>query len=1284
MEPISSVPNQSAESTIYTAGGATISGNVVAGTFIGRDQYNYYFIGLAPLVHDPTRRFRNFLNEYLGTPSQPVPFGGRQAQLKELHRWLNDAAAPPYYLMTAEAGRGKSSLVCRWMEEVRHKRSEVEVIFIPISIRFETAAQDTVFAALAARLAKFYDDPLKPAALSGAQWQGVCESYLDHTPPAGKQLLIILDGLDEATGWQFGAGFFNTDPPLGLRVVVTARLRVGESTPQGWAATLGWHERLTKMVTLPPLTRTGIEEALTSMGDPLAGFADQVTSIEQLYRLTEGDPLLVRLYVQEFEKHKATVGTLDSAALQQMTPGLQGYFDQWWKGQKAQWRAQGNDPEKEEAHLRLLLDALAAALGPVTLDDLAQLHPELGSSRLIRTQLRSVERWVIGDGKTQGYSYSHPRLGYYFWEQLSDKEQAAWDERFCAWGATTLAALNAEQLDPKAVPVYLLRHYSEHLERSHAPVEAFYALISNGWRRAWEGLDISYGGFLNDVESSWKKAKQAYATNQSGRAVALVNQVHAALCRSSVTAIGSTMLSSLLTRLVADGLWTPTQALAIIKVITEGEGQFKMLAALVNHLPVAMLGEALDVARGIKGEFYRANALRVLALHLPEHERIKTLMEALDVASIISNKSDCADTLGALAQHLPETVRVKILSEALVITDAHNVPFVFPKLAPYLPVELIKKALEIVYSIKDEDRRSIALCGLSLHIPANLIKDALKIVYTIKSASARADALCALALSHSESQIERVQEALTTICTIEDEVKRKFALTRFAEKLPVELLEKVLIVLSTFKSEFQLTDVLKSLASRLPTKFVESALTIARLVMDEALRASTLVTLATYLPESQRSKILEEVLTTHVDIEQFFRASTLTKLSTCLPESQRSKVLGEALDAARAITQEFRRVQALGELVRYLPENQQNEIVEEVLNTACIITDNYSYANTLSELVTRLPESRQGRILEDAMNAVRKIPYDQDRASRLYKLALYLPENKRIEIFEEILDIARQTKDKSYCHNVFGKLALSLPTELMNNMLAILRTHGDTAACTRVLYSLIPRLPVELLEEALVTVRVIRDEPNCSIAHGMLALHLPDPQRQRILTEALISACKITDEEFRIDSLSLLMPYFSESQRITAVEEALSSIRRLEDKLDRQNALIALAPYLPIELQQRVLATEGAIKNKYHYLQVQLLEKMLDSNDEIWYASRYIGARRNISPHLATAALQHQQHYYRVFSDILPILALQPRPELINELAIFMPLILALAGDEARQAAEGIYHAIQEVCAWWP
>ncbi|NJS14880.1 MAG: hypothetical protein HC788_10060 [Sphingopyxis sp.] len=99
----------------------------------------------------------------------------------------------------------------------------------------------------------------------------------------------------------------------------------------------------------------------------------------------------------------------------------------------------------------------------------------------MRNLITLVRLWVIGDGKKQGYSFCHPRLGYYFWEEQGSDERAKWEQRFCNWGKQTLDALNTEQLDHKAASVYLLRHYANHLERSHAPAEAFYALVSNGW-----------------------------------------------------------------------------------------------------------------------------------------------------------------------------------------------------------------------------------------------------------------------------------------------------------------------------------------------------------------------------------------------------------------------------------------------------------------------------------------------------------------------------------------------------------------------------------------------------------------------------------------------------------------------------------------------------------------------------------------------------------------------------------------------------------------------------------
>ena len=107
-------------STIKTAGGAYIGANVSAQHFAGRDLTikNYFVAGLPRLVIDYSSRIQEFLLEYLGSNRKRVPFGGRGQQLAELHAWLDDPAAPPYYLMSAEAGRGKSELVCRWLTQL--------------------------------------------------------------------------------------------------------------------------------------------------------------------------------------------------------------------------------------------------------------------------------------------------------------------------------------------------------------------------------------------------------------------------------------------------------------------------------------------------------------------------------------------------------------------------------------------------------------------------------------------------------------------------------------------------------------------------------------------------------------------------------------------------------------------------------------------------------------------------------------------------------------------------------------------------------------------------------------------------------------------------------------------------------------------------------------------------------------------------------------------------------------------------------------------------------------
>src|SRR5579883_1592181 len=70
--------------------------------------------GLRDLPTDDVARVQHFLAEYLGDARHPVPFGGRERDFERLDTWLANRQAPPYLLLAAPAGRGKSALLLRW------------------------------------------------------------------------------------------------------------------------------------------------------------------------------------------------------------------------------------------------------------------------------------------------------------------------------------------------------------------------------------------------------------------------------------------------------------------------------------------------------------------------------------------------------------------------------------------------------------------------------------------------------------------------------------------------------------------------------------------------------------------------------------------------------------------------------------------------------------------------------------------------------------------------------------------------------------------------------------------------------------------------------------------------------------------------------------------------------------------------------------------------------------------------------------------------------------------
>ena len=425
--------------------------------------------GINLLPYDYNQRIQNFLTEYLGTDSHPVPFGGRDDALHMLDGWL--AETTPYLLLAAPAGRGKSALLVRWLDSLK-AREDLSLVFVPISIRFGTNMERVFYAALAARLAFLHGDdvPASPET-STAVYRGLVSDYLSRPLANGRTLLVVLDGLDEAADWQAGADFMPSELPVGVRAVVSARFLAGDADSAQWLRRLNWeHNGLAAAPSLTPLDRAGVADVLRKMGCPLDELSRKVDIVAELHYLCEGDPLLVGLYVGDLWAKGEDVTRLKPEDLAGIQPGYTGYFDSWWQDQKKLW---GKDKPWLEKHVRAVRNLLAGALGPLFRDDFQGLEPELESG-YIADALEILQRFVIGDNLSQGYTFSHPKLGQYFWDALTLTEQTQLEGRFLTWCERTFQEFIDGKHDPRKkaeVPVYAVRNYGAHLARAKQPIE---------------------------------------------------------------------------------------------------------------------------------------------------------------------------------------------------------------------------------------------------------------------------------------------------------------------------------------------------------------------------------------------------------------------------------------------------------------------------------------------------------------------------------------------------------------------------------------------------------------------------------------------------------------------------------------------------------------------------------------------------------------------------------------------------------------------------------------------
>jgi hypothetical protein len=189
-------------------------------------------------------------------------------------------------------------LLVRWLQRLRRwpGPTDLDIAFVPISIRFETSRPAIFWEALARQLATFAGEQISAPAGDAAtfyadQFGRLLE--MREAEAGARRLLVVVDGIDEATAPGFRVEVLPVILPAKVRMVFSARLLAGDADWRGWRDRLDWSTGTrVRSLDLPRLDQDGIADVLVRLGAPGDELARDRVLVRELLRLIEGEPLL--------------------------------------------------------------------------------------------------------------------------------------------------------------------------------------------------------------------------------------------------------------------------------------------------------------------------------------------------------------------------------------------------------------------------------------------------------------------------------------------------------------------------------------------------------------------------------------------------------------------------------------------------------------------------------------------------------------------------------------------------------------------------------------------------------------------------------------------------------------------------------------------------------------------------------------------------------------------------------------------------------------------------------
>jgi hypothetical protein len=930
---------------------------------------------------------------------------GRAVLLQQLDAWLQQAESR-LLLLTGAAGRGKTALLLHWMEAALARDRDTIFLYLPISIRFDTAGEAAGVQLLHAALCDVFGE-----LRARLPQQPQLEDYIEGIRLAWERLaqqeascfVLVVDGLDEAIhNWFVARPILPVQLPGNLHVVVAARHRLGDRAGASWLPELGGAGQAGQFVELDLLGRDAMAEVVAGLGGtdgpPVSeGF------LEALYRLTDGgDPLLVTLWIGQVTSRSESASAPDMATLEKLRPSFAGFYEAWLAQQREIWAAHGLDIRQDE--IEDILDVLAVACGPLRLSDLLSVLGFLGSDLAhepprLSGALESARRLVVGD--EGGYALVHPRLGQHLQEHLQEVPDRlrAVQEAFRRWGADTVTRLNSGQLAPQGCPPYLVTHYVPvHVDTGNACAaldERYLPLLRAGWARAWYAHEVGWEGYLGDVS---RIVQRLHAHNQACVAAGrhgdllLAPLVRCALLLASIRSQTVQLPPKLVVALTRAGIWSLERAARAAAVHKDGQQQAACLLGLAavaleaGEPPESWQQLAVDVIAALHPP-RRFRPLIALAKQLPQdpalRERVLTLARAPLPGPAVG-----AQILLAAAAQLRDVQRLELLNEGLEAI----------RVAPDAPLfsrwDSLAQAIDLAAELTGQDRAGV------LHLALGVVQASPDDLL-----SQRVPLFCKVACLLEGNFKDRVLQQAWQAATASPDGARVRALCTVADCLADEAKSTVLCEALEFARQRRdpgdrvrgLRLVAGYLTEEARSAVVQEVLAVAQLlqaisaITDEGDRAEALLTLAAHveeqagqcLPEgSAWREVQKRVLAAAAAMDNGSRAYYLGQLAAQARGDR--TLLMQVLDEASLIRDAAMCSAALLTLAGLLEGNPRQSVLQQALDTTGAIREAASRADTLTTLASAIGQGEA--VLQQAQVAAMQITAGPARVYALCKI----------------------------------------------------------------------------------------------------------------------------------------------------------------------------------------------------------------------------------------------------------------------------------------------------------